>query len=167
MRFSISDPAVRRFAIEHSIPYLLAPLITVVIGAAILHDRRPVIDADTLQGRAIPQLVAEAGELTIEWTARRYRACATTIAREIVDSANVVYRLDQSIGPYSTTTNGDTWRMSITIPPGAAWGRARYRSTISYHCGWTHSWWPLTVKSPEVPFEIVPLPQKRIEELRG
>lgn len=142
-------------------------IVTLVIFGAVIWDRRPVIDESTLEGHAIPPIVREAGTLTIEWSAYRYRSCSTIVAREIVDSARTVHRLDQEIGPYSTTINGDTWRMSIPVPPAAAWGPAKYRSTITYPCGFTLQWWPLVVKSPEIPFEIVPLPQKRIEELRG
>lgn len=163
----LSGSQVRHVAVEHGIPWLAGPLVAVLLVGGVLYDRRPVIEIESLHGRAVPPLVQEAGTLTIEWSAYRLRTCGTLVAREVVDAANVVFRLDQESGPRSNALGFDIWRMTIPVPPSAAWGTARYRSTITYQCGITHGWFPVTVQSPEVPFEIVPLPQKRIEELRG
>jgi hypothetical protein len=161
------SPAVRHFAVEHAIPWVVTPLIVLALAALVAIDRRPPIAPDTLQGRAVPAFVLEAGDLTIKWAAERYKVCPTTVAREIVDSANTVFRLDRVSGPTSATTGWDEWTSTVKVPPAAAWGRARYRSTIQYDCGWTHDLYPLLIHSPEIPFEIVPMTQKKIEELRG
>lgn len=166
MRITAS-PVVRRFAFEHALPWVLVPLIVLSAYTLITIDRVPAINVETLKGRAVPAIVKEAGDLTIQWTAERRHVCPATISREIVDSANTVFRLDRVSGPTSFTTGLDEWRSTITIPPAAAWGRAIYRSSIQYSCGWTHTVFPLIIQSPEVPFEIVPLTQKKIEELRG
>jgi hypothetical protein len=163
----LASSAVRRIAIEHVLPWVLVPLAVLSIYTLITVDRVPAIDVETLKGRADPHRVMEAGALTIRWSAERRHVCPATISREIVDSANTVFRLDRVSGPTSFTTGRDEWRSTITIPPAAAWGRAIYRSSIQYSCGWSHSMFPLIIQSPEVPFEIVPLTQKKIEELRG
>lgn len=166
MRLAASS-ATRRIAIEHVLPWGVVPLLVLSAYALIAIDRVPAIDVATLRGIATPHIVKEAGSLTIKWSAERRHVCPATIAREIVDSANTVFRLDRVSGPTSTTTGHDEWALTVKVPPAAAWGPARYRSSIQYNCGWTHSIVPLIIHSPEVPFEIVPLTQKKIEELRG
>lgn len=146
---------------------VLPAVLLAALYGAISFDRRPVIDISTLEGKAVPQIVREAGELVTEWRVYRYRTCPTKIAREIVDSVNAVHRFDADSGPLSSTLGWDVWRSQVKIPPMAAWGTARYRSTISYQCGLTATWFPIVVKSPEIVFEIVPLTQEKIQELRG
>lgn len=166
MRLAAS-PATRRIAIEHVLPWGVVPAVVFSVYTLIVLDRVPAIEVETLRGRAVPPVVKEAGDLTIQWSAERRHVCPATIAREIVDSANTVFRLDRVSGPTSFTTGFDEWSSTIRIPPAAAWGRAIYRSSIQYNCGWSHAIFPLIIESPEVPFEIVPLTQKKIEELRG
>lgn len=152
---------------EWSLSWTAAIVVSLLLWGAYEYDQVPAIKVETLRGVADPAKVTEAGTLTIRWSAERTSICPATIAREIVDSANTVFRIDRVSGPTSSTLGYDEWVMTLTVPPAAAWGRAIYRSSIQYDCGFTHGFWPLIIHSPEVPFEIVPLPQSKIQELRG
>jgi hypothetical protein len=149
---AMKSQKVHQFALGHLLPILL--LVPLVVLYA--YDRRMPIEVSSLMGSVLTPKVKEGGILTVRWQVFRYRECRAKISREFVDSTNTIYRTDITFAPYSNVIGQDHWISDLPIPPKAAWGMAKYRSTISYYCGWTHHWQPLIVKVPEITFEIMP-----------
>jgi len=152
----LSQGLARQVAREFVLPWVVVPLVASFFGLAIIYDRRPVIDVATLAGKPVVAYVPELEDLIIEWRAFRYRTCPTTITTEIVDSTKSVHRQDAQSGPFSGTLGHDAWRAHRMVPRKAAWGPAKYRATVQYHCGWTHETFPLVIHTPEIEFVIGP-----------
>lgn len=136
----------------HIVPIIFSVTVFVVF----IYDRRLPFDPDSLRGATIETSVKGAQEIRIVWSLYRNRLCPTTIAREFVDSVGVVHRTETIVGPISDTLGNDTWVSTVRVPAMPAWGPMRMRSTIQFHCGWTHGIFPLTIRSPEIGFNIEP-----------
>lgn len=149
---AITQKAISRIVLGDILPIIAF----VTIGLWITYDRRLPFDPESLRGATIEKSVKGAQEIRIVWSLYRNRICPTTIAREFVDSVGVVHRTETIVGPISDTLGNDTWVSTVRVPAMPAWGPMRMRSTIQFHCGWTHGIFPLTLRSPEIGFNIEP-----------
>jgi hypothetical protein len=145
-------PRILMLLAGHVLP--IAFLVT--LSALVFYDRRIPFDPQSLHGKALEASVKGADEIRIQWRLYRNRFCPTTISREFVDSLGVVHRLETVNGPFSQTLGWDSWISHVKVPAMTAWGTMRFKTTVQFHCGWTHEWFPLSIKTPEVVFEVLP-----------
>lgn len=138
-----------------SISLFVAAILWITIDVAVRYDRRPVIDEDSLECEPLAKRVSHLTGLTLKCRAYRLRECPATITWEIEDGTRYPWREPGSVEQYSRTLGWDQWGAWRIIRPNYNWGPSKYRSTISYGCGWTRFIVPFSIKSPEISFEIV------------
>jgi hypothetical protein len=120
-------------------------------------------------GKVIPPEVQAGDQITVEWQMKINRVCPGYIAREVVDSQNVLWNYDvqpsvrrEQQFDVSGIPRLTKLRRSFVIPEQAAPGPARYRSLACYVCNPIQQLWPICTRTPDVEFSILPK-----EELSG
>lgn len=138
---------------------LLYALLVLVFGAAgsiapllIFWANEQVPVAYSTRSALTPQ-VAPGGELRIKIKAEISKpSCKATVFRSIVDSADIIYDIVSVNRPAFAD-----YEVVMTIPLGAAPGKARYRARVEWNCNPVQKYFPLVILQPELEFEILPV----------
>lgn len=143
---------------------IIAAFVVVIFVAPLfwmLLDREPPYSEHA--GKTIPHEVKAGDQITVEWQMRVNRVCPGYIAREIVDSQNVLWNYDvqpsirrEQQFDVAGAPRLTRLRRSFTIPEQAAPGPARYRSLSCYICNPIQQLWPVCIRTPDVNFTILP-----------
>lgn len=104
----------------------------------------------------------------VKWSGKFTRECEGTIFRSVVDSGKTVHLLDGLPSVLSSFSLGDdvaadtkdtvVWTRSFILPAGVRPGRASYRVRSEYWCNPLQVYWPIKVALPDIPFNVVELP---------
>lgn len=135
---------------------VVAVCVLAVIGTLFYFalDRKPPFVRD--RGELFPARPKPGDWVTVRWHVTGNGWCPGTLRRQVIDSHDVVWSLDQqpvAFGVSIPAGSPDFFR-SFQLPPGAWPGRAVYRVTTSYVCNPLHRWWPVVTTGPDVVFEI-------------
>lgn len=159
---SRSRPAPRSYWIVEN--FLLVPLIAaVVLGVcywAFVWDRQPPVDL--YDGRVEPSSAAEFQTVNVEWQVRIIRRgpFVAHVVRQISPSIDAT-RAWRIVDEQTTRTMGTTPALeprAFQVPRGFQWGPTVYRASVCYEMRGLSltQIWPVCVRWPELPFEIVP-----------
>lgn len=104
--------------------------------------------------QAVGGPVSPGGKLEISWKLERHRRCWTRVDREIIDSSEKRYSLDDIIYEGGRPLGQDRVITEVEVPQDIAPGPATYRSVSLYSCNFFQNYRPIVVPSPEVEFVV-------------
>ncbi len=145
--------------------YLAVP-VAVTVAAAVSFwvlsiDRVPPIELS--EGEIIPQKVWGGEPITARWRIIQLRdvSYSQTCTREIIDSLNTFRRVDEQERDSVLPPKENYIARSVNIPFDASWGRAYYRQSCCYRIDGLSltKLFPICIRRPELPFEILPTPK--------
>ena len=137
--------------------HIAAIVVLTVVGAVLAWGRTPPM---TVVSNSIhtPQ-VQPGGTLTVtrkvEWLRPDCRDAVMTA--EFVDSMGFHHLMSANdLGkPYTDSMSIQSdWPIPFTMP----WGKATYRSRLSFSCFPFDRWWPIEVDLPDLTFQVVETP---------
>lgn len=121
-------------------------------------DREPPIEYEG--AAALAPAVPQGGSIEVEFSVFRKRICPIATRRWLTDAGGVRHNIAQFTTGPRLLAGRETYRRTITVPPAAALGPARYQVTLDYTCNPLQKLiGPIKVASPPVRFEIVPGPE--------
>jgi hypothetical protein len=152
------ERATKEWVVEN---LLLIPafMLAVAFGAwwLLVLDREPPIRLS--EPVVSPSKVKPGGEVVVTWKLDRRRSGSFQgiITREIVDSTQVVWRVQEQVVYEAGLPPEGRIAKAVTVPFAAAWGPAQYRLQACWRGAVSLTRVvPLCVEYPPVPFEIVP-----------
>jgi len=142
--------------------FVAVPLSVVVAGSfaiwAFVLDRTPPLSLS--EGEITPHEVVGGGSITARWriTVQRSSTYSQVCTREIVDSLNTVYRVNEQTADGVSPPEESHIARSVRIPFGVAWGPAYYRQQCCYQFDGASltALFPVCVRRPPLSFEILP-----------
>lgn len=127
--------------------------------AVMFVDREPPIEYEA--AHVVTPTVEQGGTIEVEYKVFRRRICPVAVKRWLYDAADVRHAVPQYTVGLELLAGRETYRRSITIPPAAAIGPARYEVVLDYTCNPLQKLLgPTQVVSPPLRFLIVPAVQK-------
>jgi hypothetical protein len=143
--------SIRRRYICHTV--FLTTMAIVATLAYFVFDRSAPYER--YDGKLRPISVARDSDFHVSWNLQYEQDCERVDAtRKIIDSQNNVWALP-SAAPRFYGKGIHPIRNTFHLPKSAACGPARYQVSTKLICNWTHRYLPLTVRAPDIHFEIV------------
>lgn len=154
---ALSQSAVRK--IENWLIVPLAVVVSLIVAYwAMVIDRIPPIELS--EGEIIPPRVKGGEPITARWRIETYRNASYSqqCTREIVDSLNTFRRVDEQERAGVMPPMENYIARSVFVPFDTAWGKAHYRQQCCYQVEGISltGLFPICVRRPELPFEILP-----------
>lgn len=154
---SLSHPKAR--TVENWVAVPMAAIIGLSVGYwAMVTDRVPPIELT--EGVIIPQRVKGGEPITARWRIDKTRdvSYSQQCTREIIDSLGTFRRVDEQERAGVTPPMENYIARSVNVPFDTAWGPAYYRQQCCYEIEGVSLTriWPVCVRRPELPFEIIP-----------
>jgi len=116
-----------------------------------------------IERRILTPVVPPGGELVISIKSNAKTRCPTTVARYILDSAQVRTEYEEE-----KRAPTDDFVVRLKIPLGAAPGPAIYFAKVSRQCNPLQELWPFVIEQTPLTFTIQPLPnQEQLPQQQG
>lgn len=133
---------------------LAAAVIFTVVGTLfyLAIDRAPPFEY--VSGEVLPPSPPAGGQISIHWHLRINRVCPGWVEREIVDHRGYIWRNAGSAVRVASARDEDVVN-TLELPHALGPTRAKYVANICFVCNPLHRVWPICVRTPELPFEIV------------
>lgn len=125
--------------------------------AYMLADNQPPYVYDTENSYIVPQQNRVDHQATAHWSFKRVnRLCPGLVYRVIVDVNSGAQTIFDPV-PASVISMKATYiNRTFTLPPNLAPGPQLYRAHIAFRCNALQRFWPLMVRTPDLPFQVVP-----------
>jgi hypothetical protein len=113
-------------------------------------------------GKIEPHEVRAGDTAIVTWNIQTNRKCeewkgGEGVERQIIDSSGKITTMEPTAAVAGNTgSSTEVIVRQIIIPMGLTYGHARYRSIARFKCNWTQRWFPIEIKTPEIPFIVLP-----------
>jgi len=153
--------AVWRTVGGHSRAAIGATALVIAVASFMSYDRTPPFDLS--EGEIIPNKVRGGEPITARWrlTVLREASYSQTCTREVIDSLGTYRRVDEQERDSVLPPKENYIARSVNIPFDVSWGRAYYRQSCCYRIDGISltKLFPICVRRPELPFDILPSPK--------
>ena len=127
--------------------------------AYMLVDNQPPYEYDVSRSYVIPAKVPQQNQVTVHWhISRVHRLCPGRVTRIIVDASTgvrTVYDPVPAVLPLDPLTKEMALDRTFVLPPNLTPGLHYYKTINEFSCNLLQRFWPLTVATPEIPFEVL------------
>lgn len=149
---------MKRETICHIAAGIVSLFIVVPVTLNLLEREPPF---ELRDGSTVPDKIERGGEYALKWKIE-YRAydCPGLVYRELVDSQNTIWLsppVPSLFGEAKGRLPGDGFIVGRfrELPNGVALGRLTIKSTTVLRCNFTHYFWPITTRHPDIVTEVV------------